>query len=345
MPVKLVKSPASTTDKKVTKQMLEVLLTAAFVSKFRVRYYLSSSTDVNPYFMAGDFNFDIPYDQQISKSEISTVYSKAPALALLLTRSNNVFKPENYPSLSGYAKEIDGFIKACKIVTYLYGGKGKNGRLRLIGYTNSQTLSNMFGNKYSLSDPNKVNKSELIFTTGKLLLCPKEEMNKIVNSETPEGLPVFPNKSNPSNSDAIGGVFEFDTAYVNKIIQTEENNINEEQQNEQRNIQDAAKRTIIEQATGSRIGDSSPVSSPSRRRPTVSPKSTVSGSETSQETAIQTYRERAFPPSCCLGCCVQGRKRKPDRCCRKHHCRTAYKSWNRNCRKRRKHSRKYKSHI
>ena len=49
----------ATTNKKITKQMLEVLLTAGFISKFRSRYYLSSSTDVNPYFMAGDFNFDI----------------------------------------------------------------------------------------------------------------------------------------------------------------------------------------------------------------------------------------------------------------------------------------------
>ena len=41
-------------------------------------------------------------------------------------------------------------------------------------------------------------------------------MNKIVNSDSPEGLPVFPNKSNPSNNDAIGGVFEFDTEYIKK---------------------------------------------------------------------------------------------------------------------------------
>ena len=33
-------------------------------------------------------------------------------------------------------------------------------------------------------------------------------MNKIVNSDSTEGLPVYPNKSNPSNTEAIGGVFE-----------------------------------------------------------------------------------------------------------------------------------------
>jgi exonuclease VII small subunit len=221
---KQVKS--DTTDRKITKQLLEVLLIAAFVSKFRSRYYLSSSTDVNPYFIAGDFNFDIPSNEEIGKGTIKNIYSKAPALDLLLTRSNNTFKPENYPLLKEYATEILDFIyQKCKIVTYLYGGKGKNGRLRLIGYTNSQTLSNMFGNKYSLIDPSRVNKSQLIFTTGKLLLCPKEEMNKIVNSDSPEGLPVFPNNSNPSNSDAIGGVFEFDTEYIKKIIQKEENNV------------------------------------------------------------------------------------------------------------------------
>ena len=251
----------ATEDKKITKQMLEVLLIAAFVSKFRTRYYFSSSTDVNPYFMAGDFNFDIPSDQSIGKGTIKDVYSQAPALALLLTRSNNVFDPSKYPSLAYYASQISEFIyKTCKILTYLYGGKGKNGRLRLIGYTNSQTLPNMFGYKYSLTNPNKVTKSELIFTTGKLLICPKEEMNKIVNSESSEGLPAFPNKSNPSNSDAIGGVFELDTEFVNRIIQTEEINITQEQQSEQTESQDAAKRSIIEQITGKPIGISSPPS-------------------------------------------------------------------------------------
>ena len=263
-------TPATPTtgDKKITKQMLEVLLIAAFVSKFRARYYLSSSTDVNPYFMAGDFNFDIPSDQSISKGTIKEVYSKAPALALLLTRSNNIFYPSEYPSLAYYASQISDFIyKTCKILTYLYGGKGKNGRLRLIGYTNSQTLPNMFGYKYSLTNPNKVTKSELIFTTGKLLLCPKEEMNKIVNSESSEGLPAFPNKSNPSNSDAIGGVFEFDTEFVNRIIQTEEKNIIQEQQSAQTDSRDAAKRSILEQITGKPIG----VSSPSSLRPVTQP--------------------------------------------------------------------------
>ena len=254
MPVKFAKSPASTTDKKVTKQLLEVLLTAAFVSKFRIRYYLSSSTDINPYFMAGDFNFDIPYDQQISKSEISKVYSYAPALALLLTRSNNAFKPEKYPLLAGYETEISNFIKACKIVTYLYGGLNKNGRLRLNGYTNIQTLPNMFGHKYSLTNPEKINKSGLIFTTGKLVLCQKEEMKKIVNSESSDGLPVYPNKSNPSNTEAVGGIFELDTVFVNEVIKQVDKGEIKEQQNQQVALQNEARRSLIEELTGRPIG-------------------------------------------------------------------------------------------
>ena len=262
----------TTGSKKVTKQMLEVLLIAAFISKFRTRYYLSSSTDINPYFMTGDFNFDIPYDQPIGKGTIRDVYLKAPALALLLTRSNNVFKPADYPSVAAFADEISNFIyKTCKILTYLYGGKGKNGRLRLIGYTNSQTLPNMFGYKYSLTNPEKINKSELIFTTGKLLLCPKEEMHKIVNSDSPEGLPAFPNKSNPSNSDAIGGVFELYTEYVNRVIQTEDKNSVQLQQSQEASFKDKVRRSIIEEATGRQIrpmsstAGPSPMSSPLRR--------------------------------------------------------------------------------
>jgi hypothetical protein len=171
-------------------------------------------------------------------------------------------------------------------LTYLYGGKGKNGRLRLIGYTNSQTLPNMFGYKYSLTNPDKINKSELIFTTGKLLLCSKEEMNKIVNSDSPEGLPIFPNKSNPSNSDAIGGVFEFDTEFVNRIIQNEEKNIRQEQQSEQDALQDEAKRSIIEQVTGIPLGDVSPITRPSRR-----PASPISKISTTSEKEEQKEEE------------------------------------------------------
>ena len=274
MPVKFTKPTESTNDKKVTKQMLEVLLIAAFVSKFRVRYYLSSSTDINPYFMAGDFNFDIPYDQQISKSEISKVYSVAPALALLLTRSNNVFKPENYPLLAGYAGEIISFIKACKIVTYLYGGKDKNGRLRLNGYTSSQTLPNLFGHKYSLTNPEKINKSGLIFTTGKLILCPKEEMKKIVNSDSTGGLPVYPNKSNPSNTEAVGGVFELDTAFVSEIIKQVSNSEVKEQQNQQVALQNEARRSLVEELSGRTIG----------RQESISPTQRIASSRPVEET-------------------------------------------------------------
>ena len=285
IPVKSSKStnPATpttpaTTDTKITKQMLEVLLVAAFISKFRSRYYLSSSTDVNPYFMAGDFNFDIPYDQQISKSDITRVYFKAPALALLLTRSNNAFKPENYPSISGYSKQITDFIKMCKILTYLYGGIGKNGRLRLNGYTNSQTLPNMFGHKYSLTNPDKINKSEFIFTTGKLLLCPKEEMNKIVNSDSSDGLPVYPNKSNPSNSEAIGGVFDLDTVFVNQVITQVAKSEVEQQQNQQVALQDEAKRSLVEQLTGRPIGREDPSSYPRPRSSSPSQRIVSDGS-------------------------------------------------------------------
>ena len=274
MPVKFTKPTESTNDKKVTKQMLEVLLIAAFVSKFRVRYYLSSSTDINPYFMAGDFNFDIPHDQQISKSEISKVYSVAPALALLLTRSNNVFKPESYLLLAGYAGEINSFIKACKIVTYLYGGKDKNGRLRLNGYTSSQTLPNLFGHKYSLTNPEKINKSGLIFTTGKLLLCPKEEMKKIVNSDSTEGLPIYPNKSNPSNTEAVGGVFELDTAFVSEIIKQVSNSEVKEQQNQQVALQNEARRSLVEELSGRTIG----------RQESISPTQRMASSRPVEET-------------------------------------------------------------
>ena len=201
--------------KKVTKQMIEVLLISAFFAKFRSRYYLSGSTDQNPIFIGGDFNFDISGD--LGKGNITKIYESAPALQLLLARSNSgiIDKFNNYSSLKEYREIINTFIKSVKILTYLYGGEKKNGRFGLTGYSKlNHPYDQMFGNTYTYqgSDNNHVNKSQFIFSTGKLTLCSNEIMNKIVNSDTNEGLPDFPNKSNPSNSNAIGCVFQVDTS-------------------------------------------------------------------------------------------------------------------------------------
>lgn len=54
--------------------MIEVLLISAFFAKFRSRYYLSGSTDQNPIFIGGDFNFDISGD--LGKGNIKKYMSR-----------------------------------------------------------------------------------------------------------------------------------------------------------------------------------------------------------------------------------------------------------------------------
>jgi hypothetical protein len=87
-------------------------------------------------------------------------------------------------------------------------------------------------------------------------------MKKIVNSESSEGLPVYPNKSNPSNSEAVGGIFELDTVFVNEVIKQVAKSEIEQQQNQQVSLQDEAKRSLIEELTGRQIGRDVPSSYP-----------------------------------------------------------------------------------
>ena len=158
------KGDKPTTIKKVTKQMIEVLLISAFFEKFRSRYYLSGSTDDNPIFIGGDFNFDISSD--LGKGNIKNIYASAPALQLLLARSNSgiIDKFNKYSSLMEYGDIITNFIRSVKILTYLYGGEGKNGRFGLTGYSKlNHPYDQMFGNTYRGSDNKTVNKSQFIF--------------------------------------------------------------------------------------------------------------------------------------------------------------------------------------
>ena len=80
---------------KETKELIEVLLVAAFISNFRTIYYLTNSTDTNPYFMVGDFNFSIPSNPQgPTRGDPGSLYA-APALALLLSRSKPIYNFNN----------------------------------------------------------------------------------------------------------------------------------------------------------------------------------------------------------------------------------------------------------
>ena len=211
------KQPVDNLTPPLTKAAIEVFLISAFMYRFRLRYFLSGSTDDNPIFISGDFNFNFPYT-----NKIQDIYSKIPALKLMLSKSKTKMKGEDYKEILGekYWEIIDKFILQCQILNYLYGGEKRVGRFRLIGYENNTMDYNLFGNTISLSKENfnKQTTTQFIFSTRKLKLCPKEEINKMMPQEEKDDLPDFPDNVNPSNSNAIGGIFEISTSAVNQLI-------------------------------------------------------------------------------------------------------------------------------
>jgi hypothetical protein len=263
---------------KETKELIEVLLVAAFISNFRTIYYLTNSTDTNPYFMVGDFNFSIPSDpSSTARDSDDGIYKKAPALALLLSRSKPIYNFNNsdgvidkYSSITKYKTKILKFIQELKIITYIHGGVGKNGRFRL--------FKNLLAAKFPLKDPDSATTSGLIFTTTKIRLCPSEDMAKITRDGRQEGLPLFPNKVNPSNSEAIGGVFALDTVGVKGVVEIVVKKIEDAKKEEKRVIEEADKQSIIAplrlvsgQPYGLMDVVKSPVVKPSGTSPAASP--------------------------------------------------------------------------
>jgi hypothetical protein len=113
-----VKTPATPTS--INKQILQVLLTAGLIGKFRSRYIYNKSTDENPFFIVGEFNYNIPYDAPITRTNINEVYKQAPALALLLSRSNSSFMKDTYEILGTYSDLIKGYIKSIYILNLIF---------------------------------------------------------------------------------------------------------------------------------------------------------------------------------------------------------------------------------
>ena len=231
---------------KETKELIEVLLVAAFISNFRTIYYLTNSTDTNPYFMVGDFNFSIPSEpKNATRGDPDSLYA-APALALLLSRSKSIYNFNNsategvieqYSFIKNYKNKILKFIQELKIISYIHGGEGKNGRFRL--------LKNLLGAKFPLKNPDSATTSGLIFTTTKITLCSTEDMAKITRDGRQEGLPLFPNKVNPSNSEAIGGVFALDTVGVKGVVEIVDKKIQDAKTEEERAVKEAENQSII----------------------------------------------------------------------------------------------------
>ena len=96
-----------------------------------------------------------------------------------------------------------------------------------------------------MKNPDSATTSGLIFTTNKITLCSTEDMAKITKDGRQEGLPLFPNKVNPSNSEAIGGVFALDTVGVKGVVEIVDKKIEDAKEEEKRVIEEADKQSII----------------------------------------------------------------------------------------------------
>ena len=183
-----------------------MLLIAAFVFRFRIRYLLSGHTDKNPVFFSGDFNFN------------ETTKERAPATELLLLRSNafSDFETRFTAKYKTYGNSIIQFIRNSTILNYLYGGVAKRGRFNLTPkiYGSVSPLSS----KDADGDFESAKSNQLIFKTRTLEFCPEEKMNILQSQERKNGFPDFPNDVDPSNSNAIGGIFNVSTQAVTQQI-------------------------------------------------------------------------------------------------------------------------------
>jgi hypothetical protein len=105
------------------------------------------------------------------------------------------------------------------ILTYL-----RLGKIRVAGYNSGKFNSKLIGNFYPLQQRSGSSISELIICCDNLKICnsdPKVDnsMYKMIPARnTDPNFPLFPNKVNPSNSVAIGGIFGITTQNILKHI-------------------------------------------------------------------------------------------------------------------------------
>jgi hypothetical protein len=193
------------------KDVMQVVLMALFIYKlrFNMQSYGLRITNLHdyPFIISGLFR-----DDMVTGSDSKpTLHS---ALKLLTTDrltpwKKNISDPFNKP--------VDEFVKSMIILTYLRVGK-----IRLAGFDSEHNKFNpkLIGDVYPLEQRSGSSISELIICCDNFKICntdPNSDkaMYKMIPARNSNpNFPLFPNNVNPSNSVAIGGVFDITTPEI-----------------------------------------------------------------------------------------------------------------------------------
>jgi len=222
---------------------MQVVLMAIFIYKLRFNmqsYGLSRLTSVvnNPFIVCGIFR------GMVTGTSDKPVLNHA--VKLLTTSTRNTWKDANSP----FKTQIEKFVKDMSILTYL-----SVGTFRLAGFIFKQNKFNskLLGDVYPLEQRSGSGSSmsELIICPRNFKICNDSKiMHKMIpvrNSD--QNFPIFPNKVNPSNSVAIGGVFDITTPAIKSHVEQVKAKIKEKLEAEDKAVT-AAQLAAVERERG-----------------------------------------------------------------------------------------------
>jgi hypothetical protein len=197
------------------KDVVQLILMTIFIYKlrFNMQSYGLSITNLYeyPFIISGVFK-----DNMITGSD------DRPELhsALKLLTTTNV-TPWKTSTIDTYKESVDRFVKSMTILTYLRVGKI---RLAAFDSIHKKFNSKLIGDLYPIEKRSGSLISELILCCDNLKICnidtsSKNAMYKMIPGKNPDpNFPLFPNDVNPSNSVAIGGIFDITTQQILRHI-------------------------------------------------------------------------------------------------------------------------------
>ena len=199
------------------KDVMQLVLMIVFIYKlrFNMQSYGLQITNLNnnPFIVSGLFR-----DNMITGSDNNPVLS--PALRLLTTDGGVPWRRNIDTEFGKHNGPVDNFVRSMIILTYLRVGK-----IRVAGYYNKKFNSKLIGDFYPLEQRSVSSISELIICCDNFKICdidPDSDkiMHKMIPARNPNpNFPLFPNKVNPSNSVAIGGVFDITTPAIKNHVE------------------------------------------------------------------------------------------------------------------------------
>ena len=206
----------------LTEDIMQVVLMAVFIYKLRFNmqtYGLSKFTNLvdNPFIVCGIFR------DMVKETNNKPVLNYA--LKLLTTTQLNPWKDTSSP----FTDNIYDFVISMSILTYL-----RVGTFRLAGFIDDKNKFNkkLLGDFYPLEQRSGSGSSisELIVCPRNFKICDDSKiMYKMEPARNPNpSFPLFPNNVNPSNSVAIGGVFDITTPAISNHVELIKSKIKEQ---------------------------------------------------------------------------------------------------------------------